>query len=56
MEAKTMVSKYPDRPITMIVAFGMGGSADIVARELEKTANKYLGQPLTWRSRNKWLE
>jgi tripartite-type tricarboxylate transporter receptor subunit TctC len=40
------VSKYPDKPITMIVSFGVGGGADIIARELEKTALKHLGQPL----------
>ena len=39
-------SKYPDKPINMIVAFSVGGGADLVARELEKTATKHLGQPL----------
>jgi tripartite-type tricarboxylate transporter receptor subunit TctC len=40
-------SKYPDKPITMIVPFSVGGSIDLTARELEKTAAKHLGQPLT---------
>ncbi|MDF2500055.1 MAG: hypothetical protein K0Q77_769 [Anaerosporomusa subterranea] len=39
-------SKYPDKPITMIVPFSVGGSVDLTARELEKTAAKHLGQPL----------
>jgi tripartite-type tricarboxylate transporter receptor subunit TctC len=39
-------SKYPDKPITMIVPFSVGGSVDLTARELEKTTAKHLGQPL----------
>jgi tripartite-type tricarboxylate transporter receptor subunit TctC len=39
-------SKYPDKPITIIVPFSVGGGLDLVARELEKTAVKHLGQPL----------
>lgn len=39
-------SKYPDKPITMIVPFSAGGGTDLMARELEKTASKHLGQPL----------
>jgi tripartite-type tricarboxylate transporter receptor subunit TctC len=36
--------KYPARPITVIVPFS--GSTELVARALEKTAVKHLGQPL----------
>jgi tripartite-type tricarboxylate transporter receptor subunit TctC len=39
-------SKYPDKPITLIVPFGVGGGTDLVARLLEKRALEYLGQPL----------
>jgi tripartite-type tricarboxylate transporter receptor subunit TctC len=39
-------SKYPDKPITMIIPSGVGGSMDLTARELEKTATKHLGQQL----------
>jgi tripartite-type tricarboxylate transporter receptor subunit TctC len=48
MENKTvtMTKKYPDKPITLIVPFGVGGGMDLVARLLEKTATKQLGQPL----------
>jgi tripartite-type tricarboxylate transporter receptor subunit TctC len=40
------VQKYPEKPITVIVPFGMGGSTDLAARSLERNAIKYLGQPL----------
>ncbi|KYZ75614.1 ABC transporter substrate-binding protein [Anaerosporomusa subterranea] len=40
------ISKYPDKPITIIVPYSVGGSTDLTARELEKTATKHLGQPL----------
>ncbi len=48
MQAKETAkqSKYPDKPITMIVPFSVGGGTDLIARELEKTASKSLGQPL----------
>lgn len=48
MQTKETVkqSKYPDKPITMIVPFSVGGGTDLIARELEKTASKSLGQPL----------
>jgi tripartite-type tricarboxylate transporter receptor subunit TctC len=48
MENKTVntTSKYPDRPITLIVPFGVGGGTDLVARLLEKSAPTHLGQPL----------
>ena len=38
--------KYPDKPITVIVPFSVGGGLDLTARSLEKLAPKYLGQPL----------
>jgi len=45
-KAATMTKKYPDKPITLIVPFGVGGGMDLVARLLEKTATAHLGQPL----------
>ncbi len=42
----TTTRKYPDKPITLIVPFGVGGGTDLVARLLEKTAPTHLGQPL----------
>jgi tripartite-type tricarboxylate transporter receptor subunit TctC len=38
--------KYPVKPVTIIVPFAAGGSGDLLARALEKTSQKYLGQPL----------
>lgn len=48
MQEKTVTTtkKYPDKPITLIVPFGVGGGTDLVARLLEKSAPIYLGQPL----------
>lgn len=40
------INKYPDRPITVIVPFSVGGGIDLTARALEKLAPRYLGQPL----------
>jgi len=42
----TTAKRYPDKPITFIVPFGVGGGTDLVARLLEKTAPVHLGQPL----------
>ncbi|QJW45093.1 tripartite tricarboxylate transporter substrate binding protein [bacterium BFN5] len=42
----TTVEKYPTKPITMIVPFAAGGSADMMARAMEKVAQKHLGQSL----------
>lgn len=38
--------QYPIKPITMIVSFSAGGSADLMARAMEKSAVKHLGQAL----------
>jgi tripartite-type tricarboxylate transporter receptor subunit TctC len=48
MENKTVTTtnKYPEKPITLIVPFGVGGGTDLVARLLEKSAPTHLGQPL----------
>jgi len=48
MENKAVTTKknYPDKPITLIVPFGVGGGIDLVARLLEKEAPTQLGQPL----------
>lgn len=37
-------SKYPTKPITMVVAFGAGGSTDTMARIYAKYAEKYLNE------------
>jgi tripartite-type tricarboxylate transporter receptor subunit TctC len=40
------LAAYPDRPITILVGFAPGGSMDLSARALAKSAEKILGQPL----------
>jgi len=42
----TTTPKYPEKPITLIVPFGVGGATDLLARLLEKSAPAQLGQPL----------
>src|SRR5581483_6514983 len=37
---------YPDRPITMLVAFPPGGADDAIARMLQDPFQRALGQPL----------
>lgn len=39
-------AKYPAKPINIIVPFAAGGSSDMLARALEKSAPKHLGQSL----------
>jgi tripartite-type tricarboxylate transporter receptor subunit TctC len=39
-------TKYPAKPITIIVPFAPGGSSDLVARVFAKASNKHLGQPM----------
>ena len=34
---------YPDKPITMIVAYGPGGGTDLIARLIAPYVEKYLG-------------
>jgi len=41
-----VAEKYPSKPITIIVPYAAGGSADLLARALEKSSQKHLGQPL----------
>jgi tripartite-type tricarboxylate transporter receptor subunit TctC len=37
---------FPERPITLIIAFGPGGATDLTARALAKALEKKLGQPV----------
>lgn len=45
--AKSFADEYPSRPITFVVGFGVGGSADRTARALAQFMPKELGQPIT---------
>lgn len=42
----TTSGEYPTKPINIIVPLAAGGSTDLMARILEKSSPKYLGQPL----------
>ena len=37
---------YPDRPVTMLVAFPPGGADDAIARIIQDPLQKALGQPI----------
>ena len=37
---------YPDRPVTMVVAFAAGGGTDLAARTLARFMSQQLGQPI----------
>lgn len=39
-------STYPEKPVTMVVPFGPGGTSDIMARILERSMGQALGQPM----------
>jgi tripartite-type tricarboxylate transporter receptor subunit TctC len=39
-------AEYPERPITMDVAFAPGGSMDMASRAMAAAAEKYLGKPI----------
>ena len=39
-------SEYPDKSITMIVPFSVGGGMDLLAREMEKSVVTQLGRPM----------
>lgn len=43
----TMSEQYPQKPITLIVPYVAGGSADTMARAMEKYSVKHLGQSFT---------
>jgi len=41
-----LAADWPDRPVTMVVGFGVGGSADRTARAVASFLPDHLGQPL----------
>ena len=46
MGAVGACAAYPDRPVTILVGFAPGGSMDLSARALARSAEKILGQPV----------
>ncbi len=45
--AAEIVTDYPERPVTFVVAFGVGGSADRMTRTMSTYIGDALGQPVT---------
>ena len=37
---------YPQREITVVIPFGLGGASDVLFRDIFETAQTYLGQPV----------
>ncbi|WP_018917663.1 tripartite tricarboxylate transporter substrate binding protein [Vreelandella zhanjiangensis] len=37
---------YPQREITLVIPFGLGGASDVLFRDIFETAQTYLGQPV----------
>lgn len=42
---------YPSRPVTMLLAYAPGGSADLVGRALAKAMERHIGQPVVVQNR-----
>jgi tripartite-type tricarboxylate transporter receptor subunit TctC len=46
MSAGAHAGNYPDRPLSLMVAYSPGGATDFQARIVTMMASKYLGQPI----------
>ena len=46
LTAATAMADYPERPITMVIAYGPGGATDISARTIAEPLGKAVGSPL----------
>ena len=49
--AQAQTSNYPERPITMIVTFAVGGSSDVLARSVANAMSQGLGKPIVVENR-----
>jgi len=38
--------EFPQRPLEMVIPFGVGGASDLSARQFAKIAEKYIGKPI----------
>lgn len=47
LSSGALAQDYPNRPITMLVGYGAGGSTNIAARIVAQHMEKTLGQPIT---------
>lgn len=46
LTATSAQAKYPERPVTVVIAYGPGGATDIAGRTLTNTLSKYASQPV----------
>jgi|CXWL01.1.fsa_nt_gi tripartite-type tricarboxylate transporter receptor subunit TctC len=46
LASPALAQKFPDRPITIVVPYGPGGTNDIVAREVAQKMQEQFGQPV----------
>jgi tripartite-type tricarboxylate transporter receptor subunit TctC len=46
LAATVAAADFPTKPVTLIVPYTAGGSADVTMRALAETTKKYLGQPV----------
>jgi tripartite-type tricarboxylate transporter receptor subunit TctC len=42
---------YPTKPITLFIAYGVGGTTDMTFRAFGDAASKHLGQPIVYINR-----
>lgn len=40
------LAAYPEKPVTLVAAFGAGGANDVIARTIAETMKKYFPQPV----------
>ncbi|MBR2943077.1 MAG: tripartite tricarboxylate transporter substrate binding protein [Clostridia bacterium] len=45
--ASAALADYPERPLTMVIPYGAGGTTDVYGRTLAALLEKELGQPIT---------
>ncbi|MFC7552878.1 Bug family tripartite tricarboxylate transporter substrate binding protein [Pseudoroseomonas wenyumeiae] len=50
-QPKAWAQSYPDKPVTIVVAFSAGGEPDILARAMAPTMQRVLGQPVVIENR-----
>ena len=48
---QAQASHYPERPITMVVTFAVGGSSDVLARSVANAMSQGLGKPIVVENR-----
>lgn len=47
MAGTAQAQDYPEKAVTLVVAYGPGGASDLAGRALAESAREYLGEPVT---------